>query len=60
MGPSLAAQDSDFGAVVYRTKIDKSKVSLICGGGSGHEPSHPGFVGAQVFFYFQVEIDGTA
>ncbi|KAH9978323.1 dihydroxyacetone kinase 1 [Russula compacta] len=24
---------------------DKSKVGLICGGGSGHEPSHAGFVG---------------
>ncbi|KAF8582747.1 dihydroxyacetone kinase [Ramaria rubella] len=31
--------------VVYRAKVDKSQVSLICGGGSGHEPSHPAFVG---------------
>lgn len=38
--------------VVYKTKLDRSKVALICGGGSGHEPSHAGFVGAfldQVF-----------
>ncbi|KAJ7439972.1 dihydroxyacetone kinase [Mycena latifolia] len=31
--------------VVYRSKLDRSKVALICGGGSGHEPSHAGFVG---------------
>ncbi|KAJ7634528.1 dihydroxyacetone kinase [Roridomyces roridus] len=31
--------------VVYKTKLDRSKVALICGGGSGHEPSHAGFVG---------------
>lgn len=35
--------------VVYRSRVDKSKVSLICGGGSGHEPSHPAFVGAYIF-----------
>ena len=32
--------------VVVRAKIDKSKVALISGGGSGHEPSHAGWVGA--------------
>jgi dihydroxyacetone kinase len=32
--------------VVVRTDWDKSKVALISGGGSGHEPSHAGFVGA--------------
>ncbi len=32
--------------VVYRTDWDKSKVALISGGGSGHEPAHAGFVGA--------------
>lgn len=31
--------------VVYLASQDKSKVALICGGGSGHEPSHAGFVG---------------
>ena len=30
--------------VVYRADHDKSKVSLICGGGSGHEPGTVGFV----------------
>lgn len=32
--------------VVYRSEWDKSKVALISGGGSGHEPAHAGFVGA--------------
>jgi dihydroxyacetone kinase len=31
--------------VVFRTDWDKSKVALISGGGSGHEPAHVGFVG---------------
>ncbi|MEL7204700.1 MAG: dihydroxyacetone kinase subunit DhaK, partial [Pseudomonadota bacterium] len=31
--------------VVYRTDVDRSKVALISGGGSGHEPAHAGFVG---------------
>jgi len=31
--------------VVMRKDIDKDKVALISGGGSGHEPSHAGFVG---------------
>ena len=31
--------------VVYRADHDPSKVSLICGGGSGHEPGTCGFVG---------------
>ncbi len=31
---------------VYRTDWDRSKVALISGGGSGHEPAHAGFVGA--------------
>ncbi|MDR3495074.1 MAG: dihydroxyacetone kinase subunit DhaK [Ancalomicrobiaceae bacterium] len=31
--------------VVLRTDADRSKVALISGGGSGHEPSHAGFVG---------------
>ncbi len=32
--------------VVYRSGWDKSKVALVSGGGSGHEPAHAGFVGA--------------
>ncbi len=31
--------------VVLRNDWDKSKVALVSGGGSGHEPSHAGFVG---------------
>lgn len=31
--------------VIKRKAINKNKVSLISGGGSGHEPAHAGFVG---------------
>lgn len=31
--------------VVLRDDWDKSKVALVAGGGSGHEPAHAGFVG---------------
>ncbi|MCY4180950.1 MAG: dihydroxyacetone kinase subunit DhaK [Litoreibacter sp.] len=31
--------------VVFRSDWDKSKVALLSGGGSGHEPAHAGFVG---------------
>ncbi len=31
--------------VVIRNDWDKSKVALVSGGGSGHEPAHAGFVG---------------
>ena len=31
--------------VVMRNDWDKSKVALVSGGGSGHEPAHAGFVG---------------
>ena len=31
--------------VISRAQVNKQKVSLISGGGSGHEPSHGGFVG---------------
>ena len=31
--------------VVKKKVIDKNKVTLISGGGSGHEPAHAGFVG---------------
>ncbi len=30
---------------VHKKEINKSKVTLISGGGSGHEPAHAGFVG---------------
>lgn len=32
-------------AVLHIASPDKSKVALISGGGSGHEPSHAGMVG---------------
>lgn len=32
--------------VVVRADWDKTKVALVSGGGSGHEPAHAGFVGA--------------
>ena len=32
--------------VVLRADWDKSRVALVSGGGSGHEPAHAGFVGA--------------
>lgn len=31
--------------VVHRQHLDTSRVALISGGGSGHEPAHTGFVG---------------
>lgn len=31
--------------IVKKRTIDQSKVSLVSGGGSGHEPAHAGFVG---------------
>lgn len=41
--PSLALIPSL--KVVYRADHDRSKVALICGGGSGHEPGTSGHVG---------------
>lgn len=35
----------DCGNVVVRAKKKSSKVALVSGGGSGHEPAHGGFVG---------------
>jgi dihydroxyacetone kinase len=32
--------------VVTRARLDQTKVALISGGGSGHEPAHAGFVGS--------------
>jgi dihydroxyacetone kinase DhaK subunit len=31
--------------IIMRKNLNKDKVTLICGGGSGHEPAHAGFVG---------------
>ncbi len=31
--------------VIHKKNIDQEKVTLICGGGSGHEPAHAGYVG---------------
>ena len=30
---------------IHKKELDKNKVTLISGGGSGHEPAHAGFVG---------------
>jgi ATP-dependent dihydroxyacetone kinase len=44
--PKLARLDSfPEVRVVIRKDWDKSKVAIISGGGSGHEPAHAGFVG---------------
>lgn len=43
---NLARLDVDSAIrVVVRRDWDKSKVALISGGGSGHEPAHVGFIG---------------
>lgn len=31
--------------IIHKKDLDKAKVTLISGGGSGHEPAHAGFVG---------------
>ncbi|KAK5996880.1 Dihydroxyacetone kinase [Cladobotryum mycophilum] len=41
--PSLSLDETN--RVVFDTTYDKSKVSLISGGGSGHEPAWTGYVG---------------
>ncbi|GBE86465.1 Dihydroxyacetone kinase 1 [Sparassis crispa] len=43
LNPQLSLDRAD--KVVYVTSPDHTKVALICGGGSGHEPAHSGFVG---------------
>ncbi|KAF9269147.1 dihydroxyacetone kinase [Marasmius fiardii PR-910] len=43
LNPALALDSQN--KTVHITKHDRSKVALICGGGSGHEPAHAGFVG---------------
>ena len=46
-GGRLARLDGyPFVRVVLRTDWDRSRVALVSGGGSGHEPAHAGFVGA--------------
>jgi triose/dihydroxyacetone kinase / FAD-AMP lyase (cyclizing) len=43
----LARLASAAGAkIILRQRIDPGKVSLVSGGGSGHEPAHAGFVGS--------------
>ena len=47
-GLSLAHPELEFVEkfkIVKKKDIDENKVSLISGGGSGHEPAHAGFVG---------------
>lgn len=45
-GGSLTRLDGyPFIRVVLRSDWDKSKVAIVSGGGSGHEPAHAGFVG---------------
>ncbi|MGL6212170.1 MAG: dihydroxyacetone kinase subunit DhaK, partial [Paracoccaceae bacterium] len=45
-GGALARLDGyPFIRVVVRADWDKSRVAVISGGGSGHEPAHAGFVG---------------
>lgn len=47
-GIALAHGDLEFihkYKVIKKKEIDPNKVSLISGGGSGHEPAHAGFVG---------------
>ena len=42
---TFVAQRHSRPTVVYNSAHDRSKVALICGGGSGHEPAHAGYVG---------------
>lgn len=47
-GIALAHPELEFQSkykIIHRKKINKQKVALISGGGSGHEPAHAGFVG---------------
>lgn len=43
--PDYVKQVEGFNVVVRANAPVKGKVALISGGGSGHEPSHGGFVG---------------
>jgi len=42
--PDLISLDEDH-SIISRKELNVNKVSLISGGGSGHEPAHAGFVG---------------
>lgn len=42
--PDMLSVDKKY-KIVKRKTLNKDKVSLISGGGSGHEPAHGGFVG---------------
>ncbi|KAF5134029.1 Dihydroxyacetone kinase [Metarhizium anisopliae] len=44
--PSLSLDETN--RVVYDSSYDKSKVSIISGGGSGHEPAWTGYVGTNM------------
>ncbi|KAI1306139.1 dihydroxyacetone kinase [Xylaria venustula] len=44
--PALALDEQN--RVVYNTEYDKSTVSIISGGGSGHEPAWSGYVGTNM------------
>ncbi|KAG5978907.1 hypothetical protein E4U55_005772 [Claviceps digitariae] len=44
--PSLSLDETN--RVVYDTTHDKNKVSIISGGGSGHEPAWTGYVGSNM------------
>lgn len=47
-GIAMAHPELEFNAkykIVKKKEINKQKVSLVSGGGSGHEPAHAGFVG---------------
>ncbi|KAF7552417.1 hypothetical protein G7Z17_g4344 [Cylindrodendrum hubeiense] len=41
--PSLSLDETN--RVIFNTAYDRSKVSIISGGGSGHEPAWAGYVG---------------
>ncbi|KAF9460518.1 Dak1 domain-containing protein [Collybia nuda] len=43
VNPRLALDSQN--KVVHIASPDRTKVALLCGGGSGHEPAHAGFVG---------------
>ncbi len=44
-GGALCRIDNPDMAVVLRADWDRSRVALVSGGGSGHEPAHAGFIG---------------
>ncbi|KAF9530487.1 dihydroxyacetone kinase [Crepidotus variabilis] len=41
--PEVALDEAN--KILFQKAVDRSKVALVCGGGSGHEPAHSGFVG---------------